>query len=106
MAGNADYLKDHKTMIEELFGYTSGPNKVLKLMINEMCQNNMAEYPNDAILGKYGLKMIWVKHATYYEQMWIAFNNFFIYGLMPIPIQYMQHETPSGQQFLYRIASR
>jgi hypothetical protein len=98
MAGNADYLKDHKTMIEELFGYTSGPNKVLKLMINEMRQNNMAEYPNDAILGKYGLKMVWVKHATYYEQMWIAFNNFFMYGLMPIPIQYMQHETPSGQK--------
>ena len=43
MAGNADYLKDYKTMIEELFGYTSGPNKVLKLMINEMRQNNMAK---------------------------------------------------------------
>ena len=96
MAGNTEYLTDHETMVEELFGYTAGPNKVLKMIVNEMRQQNIAEYPNDAVLEKYGLKMVRVKHVTYHEQIWIAFNNFFKFGLMPIPIHYMYHETPNG----------
>ena len=55
---NTEYLEDHETMVEKLFGYTAGPNKVLKMIVNEIRQQNIAEYPNDAVLGKYGPKMV------------------------------------------------
>ena len=63
-----------------------------------MRDKNLEEFPDDATLNKYGAKCVWVTGVTQIEQFWVAMNNFFTYGLQPIPMHKMTQINKKGAQ--------
>ena len=62
-----------------------------------MRDKNLEEFPDDATLNKYGAKCVWVSGVTQIEQFWVALNNFFTYGLQPIPMHKMSQLNKNGK---------
>jgi hypothetical protein len=91
------FLSDHEHSVPTLFGITCGKNNVIDIMTKAMRDKNLEEFPDDATLNKYGAKCVWVSGVTQIEQFWVALNNFFTYGLQPIPMHKMSQLNRNGK---------